>query len=56
MEYRIAPVDVWRGVWRCMHVKSVPQTPHPLTWDRLNRPVSEQGSMRGPVQMNLFYS
>ncbi len=22
--------DVWRGVWRCMHAKLAPQTPHPL--------------------------
>ncbi len=38
-------IDVWRGVWWCMHVKLTPLTPHPLARDRHNGPASGWGGL-----------
>ncbi len=40
--YTFTPIDVWRSVWRCMHAKLAPLTPHPLARDRHYRSASGQ--------------
>ncbi len=54
-------IDVWRGLWRCMHAKLAPLTPHPLARDRHNGPASRQrgesfgaGNLSAPISLLLL--
>ncbi len=40
--YFTLQIDVWWGVWRCMHAQLAPLTPHPLARDRYYGPASGQ--------------